>query len=122
MESKYALTPAMVRRHTAPPNTLIVTFANPQHGAFALNWARLLDGLGLPSLVGTAARLDVERELRAAGAGVSCFGSRGAGSMICSAFFSLCQSGGALAERAVQPDLGVEHLARRLLQLLHLLL
>ena len=58
--------------HTAPPNTLIVTFANPQHGAFALNWARLLDGLGLPSLVGTAARLDVERELRAAGAGVFC--------------------------------------------------
>ena len=70
--AKYALTPAMVRRHTAPPNTLIVTFANPQHGAFALNWARLLDGLGLPSLVGTAARLDVERELRAAGAGVFC--------------------------------------------------
>ena len=62
----------MVRRHTAPPNTLIVTFANPQHGAFALNWARLLDGLGLPSLVGTAARLDVERELRAAGAGGFC--------------------------------------------------
>ena len=42
--AKYALTPAMVRRHTAPPNTLIVTFANPQHGAFALTWARLLDG------------------------------------------------------------------------------
>ena len=70
---RFALRPSLVEEH-AINGTIIATFTNARASAFALNWARGLNSLGLKTMVGISQRLGpaTEESLRAAGAGLFC--------------------------------------------------
>ena len=80
LPKEYALAPDLMRQATTN-GTVFVTFSDKHLSAFALNWARRLQVVGLRSLVGVSERLDASAEKAAKEAGALLFCAEKAGLM-----------------------------------------